>query len=147
MFFRIFYGLNCKVTWLSTNVCMWVNKKQRIPFMLQCVWCVCWRQWKKNAQWRNEMALLSKKFWCVIYKFEISINQEEKYIVRIYKCWLFVFLAFKRPFLIIVSESEISIIKITQSCCVDEDTWSITSTKQPKDQVVLNINRPTFLSM
>lgn len=55
--------------------------------------------------------------------------------------------AFKRPFLVIVSESEISIIKITQSCCVDEDTWSITSTKQPKDQVVLNINHPTLLSM
>lgn len=56
-------------------------------------------------------------------------------------------LAFKKPFLIIVSNSEISIIKITQSCCVDEDTWSITSTKQPKDQVVLNINCPTLLSM
>lgn len=62
-------------------------------------------------------------------------------------CNLFVFSAFKRPFLIIVSESEISIIKITQSCCVDEDSWSITSTKQPENQVVLNINRPTLLSM
>lgn len=44
-----------------------------------------------------------------------------------------------------MSESEISIIKITQSCCIDADTWSITSTKQPKDQVVLNINNPTLL--
>ncbi|KAE9542770.1 hypothetical protein AGLY_002681 [Aphis glycines] len=53
--------------------------------------------------------------------------------------------AFKKPFLIIVSESEICVIKITQSCCVDEDTWSITSTKQPKDKAVLTINRPKLL--
>ncbi|XP_050431701.1 citron Rho-interacting kinase-like [Adelges cooleyi] len=53
--------------------------------------------------------------------------------------------AFKKPYLVIVSESEITIIKITQSCCVDEDRWSITSTKQPNDQIVLNINSPKLL--
>ncbi|XP_050433505.1 citron Rho-interacting kinase-like isoform X2 [Adelges cooleyi] len=53
--------------------------------------------------------------------------------------------AFQKPYLVILSESEITIIKITQSCCVEEDRWSITSTKQPNDQIVLNINCPKLL--
>ncbi|XP_050538665.1 citron Rho-interacting kinase-like [Daktulosphaira vitifoliae] len=53
--------------------------------------------------------------------------------------------AFKKPYLVILSESEITIIKITSSCCVEEDTWSITSTKQPNDRIVLNIDNPKLL--